>query len=118
MTIFIDANVIYSDSEDEHIDTGAIDIDSWTQLVNIADDQVPNPPNTISPSEQASHQPNPENQQSIPHIEIVHFPLTSAGAPVINGAHQQAHYEAYHTRMGDANDSYVPFHSKMDWEVA
>ena len=108
-----------SESEDEHTATGAIDIDSRTQFVDIADDQVPHPSNpTISASEQASHQPNPENQQSIPRIEIVHYPSTLAGAPVTDSAHQQAYYETYHTRMGDANDFYMPFHSKMDWEVA
>lgn len=83
-------------------------------LVDITDDQVRYPPN--STSKQASHQPI-ENQQSIPRIEIVHYPSTLAGAPVTNGAHQQAYYEAYHTMMGDTNDFYAPFHSKMDWEV-
>lgn len=73
------------------------------QFVDVADGQAPSPPNLLTYATE---------------IEIEHFPLTSAGAPIMNGTDQQAYYETYHARMGDANGTYAPFCSKMDWEIA
>ena len=95
---------LYSDSEDEPANNSTVDIDPQVQLVDVTGNHSP-PPNLAD--DQASDLPNAQ-------IDIVHFPLTSAGAPIMNGhgAHQQAYYETYNTRMGDANGPYAPFYSK------
>jgi hypothetical protein len=97
----------YSDSEDEHGgDDGTTDIDPQKQCVNVPDDPAP-------------HSPHPSmNLQSEVKVEITPFPSKTAGTPVTNGTHQQAHYEAYRARMGNADNVYAPFCSKVDWEIA
>ena len=100
------------DSEDERGDDKTTEIDSWRQCVDVPDEQeVPRPPNGPNPTTF----PNP---QSGTRIEITHFPLKSAGAPITNAAHQPTHYEAYHVMLSNADNSYAPFCSKIDWEIA
>jgi hypothetical protein len=73
------------------------------------------------PAPHLQNEPNTTMSGSPPsniNVEIVGFPSQLAGAPITDSTHQQAHYEAYHTMMGDADNTYAPFCSKMDWEIA
>ena len=116
LELFIDVNtnlddmLLYSDSEDERDDNETTEIDSWRQCVDVPDEQVPHP---LTRPTSATF-PNPPKDTR---IEIIPFPLESAGAPIMNPAHQQTHYEAYHAKMSNADNCYTPFCSKIDWEI-
>jgi hypothetical protein len=91
---FIDVNtnlddmLLYSDSEDECDDNETTEIDSQRQCVDVPDEQVPHPPTRPT----STTFPNPPKDTR---IEIIPFPLESAGAPITNPGCQQTHYEAY-----------------------
>lgn len=103
-------------SEDEHNDNEHGDDEhsnSGTMEIDLPDEPTPHPQN--EPTTTTSG--DPQNNMNI-NLEITEFPLKSAGALIIDGTHQQTHYEAYHTRMGVADNTYAPFCSRMDWEIA
>ena len=99
------------DSEDERGNNKTTEIDLRRQCVDVPDEQeVPCPPNGPTPT-------TFPNLQSDTRIEVTHFPLESAGAPITNATHQPTHYEAYHATLCNTDNSYAPFCSKIDWEI-
>ena len=84
-------NVPVSDDEDEHGSTN----EDFANIVR---------PVSHTPSE-------------VPCYEIEPFPLASAGAPILDSIHGLSGFESYQWAIGN-NNSYAPFRSKLDWDIA
>ncbi|KAG6905714.1 hypothetical protein DXG01_001151 [Tephrocybe rancida] len=64
----------------------------------------------------ANWQPIEDNLHQAP--TVIQFPGGQAGAPIPYTAQQPIGEEAYRATLGDANNLWAPFTSKIDWEIA
>lgn len=108
---YVDDDNDKDDNEEEVLDgDNHVDITAPLQQVNVS----------------ASHESDDQTQgQGAPaepcsHVFIEHFPLGSAGQPILNQGQPDADYNVYRCQFAgsDGASIYHPFASKMDWEVA